>query len=905
MKRLYSVVLYVSVVAALFAVGQQPQTTAKTPAKGAVNHSQPAPPILDRELFFGNPEIAGAQLSPNGKYITFMKPWKDTRNIWIKGVDEPFSAARLLTTETKRPIPAYFWTYDSKYVLFVKDNDGDENFNVFAVDPTAKPSPGADAPPSRDLTGLKGIRVIPYELPKKSPDTMYIGINDRDKAWHDLYKLTISTGEKTLLRKNSDRITGWIFDLDGNLRLATRSADDGDTEVLRVDPDKLTKIYSCNVFETCQPMRFQKGNKLAYMETNKGDLNLTALELLDPATGETKMVESDPLKKVDFGGAVFSEVTDEVIATTYADDQFVRRYFKDKAWEADHNFIAAKFPGMELGLGSRTLDENVLLFTVYSDTEPGITYMFDRRTKKMVKQYTIREKLPRTALAPMKVVHYPSSDGLMIPAYLTIPKGASGKNLPVLVTPHGGPWARDTWGYNTWSQYWANRGYAVLQPNFRGSTGYGKKFLDAGNLEWGRLMQDDITWGVKYLEAQGIADPKHVGIMGGSYGGYATLAGVTFTPDLYAAAVDYVGPSNLATLLESIPPYWEAGRKTFYKRMGDPTTEDGKKLLHDRSPLFYADKIKTPLLVVQGANDPRVNKREADQIVIALRDRGYPVGYIVAPDEGHGFARPQNNLAMYMAAEKFLAQHLGGRYQEGGSEEATKRLAEITVDPKTVVLAKKVDAKAVGVPKVAADLTPGTYKYKATITAGQQQIPLTISTTITEQDGGWLAADNMETPQGKAVDASLLEKGTLVVRRKYIEQGPVKIDIKLSDNKASGSMNMGGQERPIAIDLGGPLFADGGGYFNCLAALPLVEGYETSFRNIDVMRQKEKVMNVKVVGAESVTVPAGTFDAFKVEISSDTDKQTLWVAKDSRKPVKVSAVLANMGGAVLTMELAE
>ncbi|MGH9523530.1 MAG: prolyl oligopeptidase family serine peptidase, partial [Terriglobales bacterium] len=368
---------------------------------------------------------------------------------------------------------------------------------------------------------------------------------------------------------------------------------------------------------------------------------------------------------------------------------------------------------------------------------------------------------------------------------------------------------------------------------------------------------------------------------------------------------DYVGPSNLATLLESIPPYWEAGRKTFYKRMGDPTNEEGKKMLHDRSPLFFADRIKTPLLVVQGANDPRVNKREADQIVIALRDRGFPVEYIVAPDEGHGFQRPQNNLAMYMAAEKFLAAHLNGRYQEGGSAEATKRLAEITVDPKSVVLAKKVDAKSVGVPKVAADLTPGTYKYKGTIAAGPQQIALAISTSIKEENGAWTAVDTMDTPQGQAVDTATLEKGTLVLLKRSVKQGPVDIALDFANNKASGKLSMGGQDRPISVDLGGPLFADAAGALQVLGCLPLAEGYATSFRNLDVQRMKEKVMDLKVVGSESVTVPAGTFDTYKLEITSDTDKQTLWVAKDSRKPVKVSAVLASMGGAVLTMELAE
>ena len=256
----------------------------------------------------------------------------------------------------------------------------------------------------------------------------------------------------------------------------------------------------------------------------------------------------------------------------------------------------------------------------------------------------------------MKPIRYKSSDGLEIPAYLTLPKGPAPKNLPLLVIPHGGPWARDTFGYNPLAQFFANRGYAVLQPNFRGSTGYGKKFLNAGNNEWGGKMQDDITWGVKHLVAQGIADPKRVAILGGSYGGYATLAGVAFTPDLYAAAVSIVGPSNLLTLLESIPPYWEAGRKMFHMRMGDPTTPEGKKQLERQSPLNSAAKIKTPLLVVQGANDPRVKKAESDQIVIALRDRKFPVEYIVAPDEGHGFARPVNNMAMYAAIEKFLCE---------------------------------------------------------------------------------------------------------------------------------------------------------------------------------------------------------------------------------------------------------
>jgi dipeptidyl aminopeptidase/acylaminoacyl peptidase len=870
------------------------------------NSTAGLPPIIDRELIFGNPEIAGAQLSPDGKYLAFQKPWKDTRNVYVKGVNEPFSAARLLTAETKRPIAGFFWTRDGKYILYVKDNDGDENYNVYAVDPSAKPAAGADAPTSRDLTGLKGIRVEPVDVPKNDPDVIYIGLNDRDKAWHDLYKLKISTGEKTLVRKNTERIEGWQFDLQGNLRLATRSAENGDTEILRVDSDKFTKIYSCNVFETCSVIRFAKDGKRAYMETNKGaDMDLTALTLLEPETGKTEIVESDPLKKVDFGGAFFSEATDELAFTVYVEDK-PRYYFKDKGFAADFKWLDGKFPGKEVSLASATLDEKTWLISASSDTEPGETYLFDRKNHKLALQYKVREKLPRADLAEMKPVHYKSSDGLEIPAYLTLPKGVPAKNLPTIIFPHGGPWGRDTWGYNGYAQFFANRGYAVLSMNFRGSTGYGKKFLDAGNQQWGRKMQDDVTWGVKYLVDEGIADPKRVGIFGGSYGGYATLAGVAFTPDLYAAAVDLFGPSNLITLLDSIPPYWESIRQMFYQRMGNPTTPEGKALLVERSPLTSASKIKTPLLIAQGANDARVNHAESEQIVIALRDRGFPVEYILIPDEGHGFARPVNNMASIMAAEIFFAKYLGGRDQTDGTPEVMARLKEVTVDPKTVVLAKKVDAASVSAPKVARDLEAGAYKYQASIEVGGQKVALSVSTTIAEDGGSWVATDVIDTPQGSVTEVSTIEKGTLISRKLGVKQGPMAVDINFGGDKATGNMNVNGQDRPISVDLGGALFADGAGSKQSIACLPLAEGYSATYRNFDVLKQKVKLMQLNVSGAEKVTVPAGTFDAYKVDITSadgGDDKETLWIAKDSHKAVKESAVLAAMGGAVLTQEL--
>ncbi|HKP68695.1 MAG TPA: S9 family peptidase, partial [Pyrinomonadaceae bacterium] len=646
------------------------------------------PALIDREIFFGNPEYAGAQISPDGKYISFIKPLDDVRNVWVKRFDEPFEKARPMTAEKKRPIGQYFWSRDSKRILFVKDNDGDENFNVFSVDPSAAPAAGAKVPAASNLTGATGVRTIIYAVPESEPDYIYIGINERDKAWHDLYKVQISTGTKTLMRENKDRLTYWMFDNADKPRMAVRSAPSGDTEILRVDGDKFTQVYSCGVFETCNLVRFNKDDKRVYMSSNKGGRDLTQLVLFDPTTGKEEFVEEDPNKRVDFGGAIFSEVSDELIGTTYTDDKS-RVMWRDKEFQKDYDRLKKNLGDREIAFGASTKDETKFIVSTFSDVDPGTVWVYDRKSKNLSTLYQVREKLDRKALAPMRPIRYKSSDGLEIPAYLTLPKGVAEKNLPLVVVPHGGPWARDNWGYNSFAQFLANRGYAVLMPNFRASTGYGKKFLDAGNGQWGDKMQDDITWGVKYLIDQGTVDPKRVAIMGGSYGGYATLAGVTFTPDVYAAAVAIVAPSNLNTLLGSIPPYWEQIRTQFHKRMGDPNTPEGKSQLERQSPLNHVAKIKTPLMIVQGANDPRVKKAEADQIVVALRERNYPVQYLLAGDEGHGFQRPVNNMAMFAAAEKFLAQYVGGRYQESMTADVANRLGELNVDPKTVMMVAK------------------------------------------------------------------------------------------------------------------------------------------------------------------------------------------------------------------------
>lgn len=742
------------------------------------------PALIDREIFFGNPEYAGAQISPDGKYISFLKPLNDVRNVWVKGIDEPFEKARPLTAEKKRPISSYFWSRDSKFVLFTKDNDGDENFNVFAVDPSAAPASGADVPAPTNLTNATGVRTFIYDVPETEPDFIYVGINDRDKAWHDLYKVQISTGSKTLLRENKDRLTGFVFDHAGKLRLATRSPEDGTTEVLKVDGDKFSVIYSCGVFESCGPDEFDKDNRMVYFQTNKGNRDLVQFVLLDPETGKEQFVEQDPMGRVDFGNASFSQRTHELIATAYQDDK-ARIYWKDKNFEKDYNLIKKRIGDREIAFGSSTQDENKFIVSTYSDVDPGTVWIFDRKTKNLSTLYTAREKLPREALSPMKAIRYKSSDGLEIPAYLTLPKGLPEKNLPLIVVPHGGPWGRDSWGYNSFAQFLANRGYAVLQPNFRASTGYGKKFLDAGNLQWGDKMQDDITWGVKYLVNQGIADPKRVGIMGGSYGGYATLAGVTFTPDLYAAAVAIVAPSNLNTLLQSIPPYWESIRTLFYKRMGDPNTPEGQAQIKRQSPLFSADKIKTPLMIVQGAKDPRVNKREADQMVIALRDRNYPVQYLLADDEGHGFARPVNNMAMFAAGEKFLAKYLGGRYQESMTPEVSKRLGEITVDPKTVVVTKPADMSAAA----GADLSG---KWTMVVTAPDE--PVQVSLVIAQKGAEFSGTMRSHLGPGTIEGGKVSGNNFTGVLKTEIQGQMMEIQIsgKCESGKLTGTLDMPG-----------------------------------------------------------------------------------------------------------------
>lgn len=853
------------------------------------------PPILNRELFFGNPEISAGQLSPDGAFISFMKPYEGIMNVWVKRFDEPFDNARPLT-DSRRPLYGYAWSEDGKYILYVKDNDGDENMNVWIVDPREAASSGP-VPPSRNLTPMEKVTAQIQHVSQRDPDLVWIGLNNRDEAWHDLYQLKLSTGELTLVYENTDRITGYEFDWDDRLRLLSRTDAEGNTVILRKDQDQLVPIYETSVTEGASIASWDEQNQNIYLVSNKGDLNLSTLFLMNPETGEKTLLESDPEGRVDFGSIRVDRNTRKLISTSYTDDR-TRYYWRDPQWEENYKFLRSRFPGREVDFQSSTNDYSKFLIAVYGDKYASESWFFNAQTKELIHQYTPRPELKKVEqhLAAMTPVRYPSSDGLEIPGYLTIPVGQEPRQLPVVVLVHGGPKGpRDDWGYDPTAQFLANRGYAVLQPNFRASGGYGKDFLNAGDLQWGKLMQDDITWGVKYLIEQGIADKDRVCIMGGSYGGYATLAGLAFTPDVYACGVDIVGPSNLFTLLDSIPAYWEAGRAFLYGMVGDPGTEEGQKLIREASPLFSAEKINKPLLIIQGANDPRVKQAEADQIVIALRDRGHDVSYLLAEDEGHGFAKPINNMAMYAEIERFLAEKLGGRYQEDMPEEVAKRLAELRVDVDTVTYTPASDFQvAAALPDLLAEPTVGQENWDVTIEVQGQQLKMKLSREISRQNGLWTVTDQVSSPMGDSSD-SVVYDGKWMPQSRKLTQGPVELNAKYAPNQIE--LNVMGN--PIQLDFEGALLCDGPGRDLIVAALKLEENQSLVVAASDLMSQKISLCQLQQEGTEKL----GERECLKIsltEVENQAAKTVFWIDPQTRQAIQVTQVVPALGNAKMT-----
>ena len=863
------------------------------------------PPLIDRNVFFGDPEISGAQLSPDGQWISFRKPYRGVMNVWVKGIDEAFEAARPLTADSKRPLGGHFWTEDSRYVLFVQDEGGTEDYHVYAVDPDAEADEESGVPPARDLTPIKGIRALIYAVPEGTPEHIIIGLNDRDASLHDVYRLDIDTGERELLIENDVNVSAWITDLAGEVRLAMRERPDGGTDIIVVEDGALGRVlYGCNWEETCAASRFHKDGERVYVASNKGE-DLIRLLLVDVATGDAELIDVDPDAEVDLGGAVFSDATDELVATVYVGER-QRIYPRTEMFQNELAWVRERLPEGELAYPSSTEDETLSIVAVTSDVNPGTVYLFNRAEKTLDKLYDSRPELPSDQLANMQPIRYEARDGREIPGYLVVPKGVAPRKLPTVILPHGGPWGRDTWGYGPLTQFLANRGYAVMSPNFRGSAGYGKRFLNEGNGEWGTgVMQHDITDGVQYLIDQGIADPDRVGIMGGSYGGYATLAGVTFTPELYAAGVSIVGPSNIITLMNSIPPYWLPVKQMFMRRVGDPDDPEDRARLESQSPFFHAENIEAPLLIIQGANDPRVKKAESEQIVVRLRELERPVEYMLAQDEGHGFVGRVNRLAMFTRVESFFAEHLGGRAQEGMAADVAERLAALNVNINDVEMPEVVVASddVAMVELDASSFEPETLTYELQMQAGGQSFAMssTVARTRATHEGEdvWQIATTIESPMGQAVDTVMLGARDLRPVHRVLEQGPARIALDYTDEAITGEMGMSGTTQPIDIKLDGPT---AGHIESALAAMPLAVGFETQLRSFQPAMATVQVVHATVTAEETVETPAGTFDAFVVEFRGDDGSAgNLWVTRAKpHRTVKTDLTQPAMGAKVVS-----
>lgn len=640
MKSIYALLTVTFFASPVFA--QAP--TASALAVAAESKATSAPPKIPLRDFFKNPVSRGYDLSPDGQTISFLQPWESRMNIFTRPIAG--GEAKRLTNEKDRDIPGYHWK-GNDFVVYAMDNKGDENFHLKRVD--------LKSGEVKDLTPFPKVRSeIIDDLEDISDTDVLITLNKRNAEVFDAFRLNVATGEMKMVAENPGKVTNWITDHTGIIRAATEN--DGVNSSLLTRPDEKTpfqKVLTTNFRESVNPQFFTFDNKNLYATSNIGR-DKSAVVTIDPSNGkELEKIYENP--EVDVDALAYSKKR-KVMTFAAFDTWKTERKFFDAQTEALYKTLGERLPGYEVEITANDKAEEKFIVVAMNDRSPGSRNLFDTKTGTLTKLVDVAPWLKESELAPMKPIQYQSRDGLTIHGYLTLPLGREAKNLPVVVNPHGGPWARDTWGFNPEVQFLANRGYAVLQMNFRGSTGYGRKFWESSFKQWGQTMQNDITDGVQWLIKQGIADPKRVAIYGGSYGGYATLAGVTFTPDLYAAAVDYVGVANMFTFMKTIPPYWKPLLDMFHEMVGDP--EKDKAMMEAVSPVMHADKIKTPLFVAQGAHDPRVNKDESDQMVAALKKRGVQVEYMVKDNEGHGFHNEENRFDFYGAMEKFLEKYL-------------------------------------------------------------------------------------------------------------------------------------------------------------------------------------------------------------------------------------------------------
>ena len=599
------------------------------------------------EDFFKNPEKSSYQISPDGNFYSFMAPYKNRMNIFIQRIGD--SSAVQLTFEEARDIAGYFWP-NNEQIIFLKDEAGDENFHLYGVN--------IDGSNPISFTDFEGVRAqIIDDLPDQK-DFVIIGLNKRNKQVFDPYRLNLKTGEISMLAENPGNIQGWMFDHDGKLRIATAIVDGVNQSILyrENEEDEFKTIITTNFKEGFNPQFFTFDNKNIIGSSNLGRDKYAIVEF-DPVTAqEVRVLYAND--DYDVNGVGYSRKR-KVITAAYFESWKSERHYFDSTSKKIFDKIQKQLAGYEIGITGINRDENILILRTYSDKSLGAYYIYNSQYDKMEKIVDVSPWIDENEMSSQLPVDYQSRDGLKINGYLTLPKGynmENAKNLPVVINPHGGPWARDSWGFNPEIQFLANRGYAVLQMNFRGSTGYGRKFFEASFKKWGREMQDDITDGTQWLIDKGIADSTRIAIYGGSYGGYATLMGLVKEPKMYAAGVDYVGVSNMFTFMKTIPPYWEPMLEMMYEMVGD--VEKDSTMLREVSPVFHVDKIKAPLFIAQGANDPRVNVDESDQMVKAMKEKGVEVEYLVKKDEGHGFRNEENRFEFYRAMEKFLSLQL-------------------------------------------------------------------------------------------------------------------------------------------------------------------------------------------------------------------------------------------------------
>jgi len=611
--------------------------------------------LIPREILFGNPDKTSVLLSPDGSKISFLAPVNGVLNVWVGPVEEP-DEARPVTNDTSRGISNYYWAYTNDHILYVQDKNGDENYHIYSVN--------LSNDIITDLTPFNGVRSEIVERSYKIPDEIVIMLNKRDPRYFDLYRVNIETGNLTLVMENKE-FAGFDVDNSLNVRLGYKTAPNGDVEIFKLTDHGWESFINVSMEDNLPTLTrgFDKNDDAVYFVDSRGR-NTAALCALNLITNNETLIAEDP--KSDFYSCLIHPTEKIVQAVAFNYDR-VHWKILDPTITKDMDYLINITDG-DMWVASRSLDDNAWIVAYAMDNGPIRCYYYNRTTKKAQFLFTDRESLQNLTLAKMVPVVIKSRDGFNLVSYYTLPPksdadgdGIPDKPLPMVLLVHGGPAGRDVWGYSSNHQWLANRGYAVLSVNFRGSTGFGKNFTNAGNLEWGRKMQNDLIDAVNWSTRQGIADPRHIAIMGESYGGYAALSGLTFTPDVFACGVDLYGPSNLTTMQSSMAAYVMPDMASYTTRIGDSKTDEGKKLLAERSPINYVDRIKRPLLVAQGANDARVKRNESDRIVQAMQKKNLSVVYALFSDEGHAFTRPQNRIAFDAVAEAFLEQHLGGR----------------------------------------------------------------------------------------------------------------------------------------------------------------------------------------------------------------------------------------------------